>query len=40
MGKKAAWLLIEQIANKSQHTGFQTIEMPTDLIIRDSSVRK
>ena len=40
MGKKAAELLIEQISNKSGNTDFQTIVMPTDLIIRESSVRK
>lgn len=39
MGQKAAELLIDQIANKSQNTGFQTIVMPTDLIIRESSSR-
>lgn len=40
MGQKAASLLIEQITNKSKNTEFQTIVMPTDLIIRESSVRK
>lgn len=40
IGKKAATLLIEQITNKSKTTEFQTIVMPTDLLIRESSVRK
>lgn len=39
MGKKAAELLIDQIVQKSKYTDFQTIVMPTDLIIRESSVR-
>jgi LacI family transcriptional regulator len=40
MGKKAATLLIGQLKSKSRTTEFQTIVMPTDLLIRESSVRK
>lgn len=39
IGTKSADLLIEQILNKQKEIEFQTIVMPTDLIIRDSSAR-
>ena len=37
MGQKAAELLVKQINNKKGTTEFETITMPTELIIRDSS---
>nr|WP_262909896.1 LacI family DNA-binding transcriptional regulator [Maribellus sp. CM-23] len=40
MGKKAAELLIRQINQKETPDYFETITMPTELIIRDSSVSK
>ena len=41
MGKKAADLLIRQIKNKDKpNHRFQTFVMPTELIVRESSVRK
>lgn len=40
MGKKAADLLIRQIKLKDKPNRFQTFVMPTELIIRESSVRK
>ncbi|MEE4285272.1 MAG: LacI family DNA-binding transcriptional regulator [Mariniphaga sp.] len=40
MGKKAADLLIRQIKLKDKSNRFQTFVMPTELIVRDSSVRK
>lgn len=40
MGKKAADLLIRQIKLKDKPIRFQTFVMPTELIIRESSVRK
>ena len=40
MGKKAAELIISQILNKEKETVFQTITMPTELIIRKSSDKK
>lgn len=40
IGTKSADLLIEQILNKQKEIEFQTIVMPTDLIIRDSSAKK
>jgi LacI family transcriptional regulator len=40
MGKKAAELLIQQINNKGKTQKFETILMPTEMIIRDSSNRK
>lgn len=40
MGQKAAELIIQQINNKSKDCKFQTIVMPTDLIIRDSSKKQ
>lgn len=39
MGKKAAELLIQQINNKGKTQKFETILMPTEIIIRDSSNR-
>ncbi len=39
IGIKSADLLIEQILNKQKEIEFQTIVLPTDLIIRESSVR-
>ena len=39
MGQKAAALLIEQLS-ANQKSEYQTIVMPTDLIIRESSVRR
>ncbi|WP_073001737.1 LacI family DNA-binding transcriptional regulator [Mariniphaga anaerophila] len=39
MGKKAAELLINHIKQKEQHTSSQTIVMPTELIVRESSGR-
>jgi LacI family transcriptional regulator len=39
MGKKAAELLINQIHNKNKPNNFETITMPTELIIRNSSVK-
>ena len=40
MGKKAAELLIRQIKNKDKPVRFQTFVMPTELIVRESSVWK
>ena len=40
MGKKAADLLIRQIKQKDKEIRHQTFVMPTELIIRESSVRK
>jgi LacI family transcriptional regulator len=40
MGQKAAELIIEQIKLKSQPSHFQSIVMPTELIIRQSSFKK
>ncbi len=40
MGQKAAQLLIDQINRKTGPYSFQSIKMPTELIIRDSSVRQ
>lgn len=40
MGQKAAELIIEQIKLKSQPSHFQNIIMPTELIIRQSSLKK
>ncbi len=37
MGQKAAKLVINQINNKTSDTNFETITMPTQLIIRNSS---
>jgi len=37
MGQKAAKLLINQISNKKENPGFETITMPTELIVRESS---
>jgi LacI family transcriptional regulator len=39
MGRKAAELLIEQIHDGEKITGHKTIVMPTELIIRESSVK-
>lgn len=40
MGNKAAELLIREIEDKGQNQHYQTIIMPTELIIRESSFRK
>ncbi len=40
MGEKAAELIIHQINNKKAKPNFETITMPTELIIRNSSKRK
>lgn len=40
MGKKAAELIIQQINNKKSKPVFETIVMPTELIIRNSSQKK
>lgn len=40
MGKKAAQLIIHEILRKSNEHGYQTIVMPMELIIRDSSLKK
>ncbi len=40
MGKKTAELIIHQINNKKSKHNFETITMPTELIIRNSSKRK
>ena len=40
MGEKAAGLLIGEIENKDRAKEYQTITMPTELIIRESSFRK
>ena len=40
MGKKAAVLLIQEIENKEKVKEYQTITMPTELIVRESSFRK
>jgi LacI family transcriptional regulator len=37
MGQKAAKLIIKQITDKKKETTFETITMPTELIIRESS---
>jgi len=39
MGKKAAELIINQINKKTIPNNFETITMPTELIIRESSIR-
>jgi LacI family transcriptional regulator len=39
MGQKAAELIIGQILNKEANNGFETITMPTELVVRKSSVR-
>lgn len=38
MGQKAAQLLIHQINHKEGPVRFETIKMPTELIVRDSSL--
>jgi len=40
MGRKAAELIINEIENKELPRSYQTITMPTELIIRESSSRK
>lgn len=40
MGQKAAMLIIQQILHDKENPTYQTIVMPTELIIRDSSQRK
>ena len=40
MGLKAAELLIHEIENKGLSKNYQTITMPTELVIRESSFRK
>jgi len=40
MGIKAAELLIHEIEDKHQSRHYQTITMPTELIVRESSLRK
>jgi LacI family transcriptional regulator len=40
MGQKAANLIIHQILHDKENPTYQTIIMPTELIIRDSSQRK
>ena len=40
MGEKAAELIIHQINHKKEKPNFETITMPTELIIRNSSNRK
>jgi len=40
MGQKAAELLVKQINQKSGPIKFETIKMPTELIVRESSVKK
>ncbi len=40
MGRKAAELIINEIENKALPRTYQTITMPTELIIRESSSRK
>ncbi len=40
MGQKAAELLIHQINNKKTETNYQTLVMPTELLIRESSQKK
>jgi len=40
MGQKAAELLIKQINQKEGPIKFETIKMPTELIVRESSVKK
>jgi LacI family transcriptional regulator len=37
MGQKAAKLLINQISDKKENPRFETITMPTELIVRESS---
>ena len=39
MGQKAAELLIHQIADKETEIEYQTLVMPTELLIRESSQR-
>jgi len=39
MGQKAAQLVIQQILHEDENQAYQTIVMPTELIIRDSSTR-
>jgi len=39
MGQKAAQLIIQQILHEDENQAYQTIVMPTELIIRDSSTR-
>ncbi len=38
MGQKAAELIIQQILNKEKETKYETITMPTELVVRNSSV--
>lgn len=40
MGQKAAQMLIKQIENKEQTATYETVTMPTELIIRESSFLK
>ena len=40
MGRKAAQLIINQILNKAPSNQFETITMPTELIIRESSQKR
>jgi len=40
MGQKAAQMLIKQIENKERTEIFETVTMPTELIIRESSIKK
>jgi len=40
MGQIAAELILRQIMGKKEQTAFETITMPTELIIRNSSVKK
>lgn len=40
MGQKAAQLLINEIESKQKPKTYQTITMPTELIIRESSIRQ
>lgn len=39
IGQKAAQLIIDQISNGGSNTEFKTIVMPTELIIRNSSIK-
>ena len=40
MGQKAAQLVIQQINSKKVWNSFETLTMPTELIIRNSSVKR
>ncbi|WP_167619386.1 LacI family DNA-binding transcriptional regulator [Maribellus sediminis] len=40
MGQKAAELIIQQILHKGKSSKFETIKMPIELIVRESSVRR